>query len=75
MENCNRGESTVTSEWTRRSIFSLKINKRPGYDDISFNIVRNCFGPILKPSMAMFNLFLQKGCFPLELHQYIKLVM
>ena len=45
----------------------LKINKSPGYDDISFNVVRNCFGPLLKLLMAIFKLSLQKGCFPEEL--------
>ena len=51
----------------KEAFFSLKINKSPGYDDISFNVVRNCFGPLLKLSMAIFNLSLQKGCFPEEL--------
>ena len=50
----------------KEAIFSLKINKSPGYDNISFNVVRNCFGPLLKPLMAIFNLSLQKGCFPEE---------
>ena len=51
----------------KEAFLSLKINKSPGYDDISFNVVRNCFGPLLKPLMAIFKLSLQKGCFPEEL--------
>ena len=49
------------------AFFSLQINKSPGYDEISFNVVRNCFGPLLKPLMFIFNLSLQKCSFPDEL--------
>ena len=44
---------------TSRSIFSLKINKSPGYDAISFNVVRNCFRSLLKPLIGFCNLSLQ----------------
>ena len=44
----------------------LQINKSPGYNDISFDVVRNCFGPLLNPLVAIFKLSLQKGCFPEE---------
>ena len=63
MENCNstQAESALTVNELKEAFFSLKINKSPGYDDISFNVnvVRNCFGSILKPLMAIFNLSLQ----------------
>ena len=47
MENCNstQAESTLTVNELKEAFFSLKINKSPGYDDISINVVRNCFGP------------------------------
>ena len=69
MENCNstQVESTLTVNELKEAFFSLKINKSPSYDDISFNVVRDCFGPLLKPLMDIFNLSLQKGCFPEEL--------
>ena len=69
MENCNstQAESTLTVNELKEAFFSLKINKSPGYDDISFNVVRSCFGLLLKPLMAIFNLSLQKSCFPEEL--------
>ena len=69
MENCNstQTESTLTVNELKEEFFSLKINKSPGYDDISFNVVINCFGALLKPLMAIFNLSLQNGCFPEEL--------
>ena len=44
-------------------LFSLKINKSSGYDDISFNAVRNYFGPLLKPFMHVFSLSMEKGIF------------
>ena len=44
--------------------FSLKINKSAGYDDISFNVVKNCFGVLHKPLLPIFNLSLQTGIFP-----------
>ena len=67
MENCNstQAESTLTVNELKEAFFSLKINKSPGYDDISFNVIRNWFGPLLKS--AIFNLFFQKGCFPEDL--------
>ena len=49
------------------AFFSLKINKSTGYDDISFNVVKNCFGVLHKPLLHIFNLFLQTGIFPDEL--------
>ena len=51
----------------KEGLFLLKINKRLRYDDISFNVVRNCFGPLLKRLMGIFKLSLQKGYFPEEL--------
>ena len=46
------------------AFFSLKINKSAGYDDISFNVVKNCFGVLHKPLLHIFNLPLQTGIFP-----------
>ena len=69
IENCNstQVESTLTVNELKEAFFSLKINKSPGYDDIRFNVVRNCSGSLLKPLMAIFNLSLQKGYFPEDL--------
>ena len=46
------------------AFFSLKINKSAGYDDISFNVVKNCFGVLHKPLLHIFNLPLQTSIFP-----------
>ena len=46
------------------TFFSLKINKSAGYDDISFNVVKKCFGVLHKPMLHIFDLSLQTGIFP-----------
>ena len=46
------------------AFFSLKLNKGAGYDDISFNVVKKCFGVLHKPLLHIFNLSLQTGIFP-----------
>ena len=57
-------ESPLSVNELKGELFLLKINKSLGYDDISFNAVRNCFGPLLKPLMHIFDLSLEKGIFP-----------
>ena len=49
------------------ALLSLKTNKSFDYDDISFNVVRNCFDPFLKPLMHVFDLPLEKEIFPDDL--------
>ena len=34
------------------AFFSLKINKSSGYDEISFNVVKKCFGKLYYPLMT-----------------------
>ena len=60
-------ESWLSVNELKDAFFSLKISKSSGYDDISFNVVRNCFGPVLKPLMHIFKLSLEKGIFPDDL--------
>ena len=78
MENCSstQAESTPTVNELKEVFFSYKINKSSGYDNSSFNVVRNWFGPLLKPLIAIFNLSFQNVVFRknlkfLELHEYI----
>ena len=49
------------------AFFSLKINKSPGYDDISFNVVKKCFSSLCKPLKYLLNLSIKKGIFPDDL--------
>ena len=48
----------------RDAFFSLKLNKSPGYDKISFNVVKKCFRELCKPLEYVFNLSIQTGVFP-----------
>ena len=49
------------------AFFSLKINKSPGYDDISFNVIKKCFSSLCEPLKYLFNLSIEKGIFPDDL--------
>ena len=46
------------------AFFSLKINESPGYDDISFNVLKKCFSSLCEPLKYLFNLTIKKGNFP-----------
>ena len=39
----------ISTKGIKRAFFSLKINKSPGYYEISFNIFKNCFGELCEP--------------------------
>ena len=43
---------------------SLKTNKSPGYDGISSNIIKLCFGTLNRPLHYIYNISLQTGVFP-----------
>ena len=49
------------------AFFPLKINKSPGYDDISFNVLKKCFRSLCEPLKYLFNLSIEKGIFPDDL--------
>ena len=34
---------SLTINGVKESFFSLEINKSPGYDEINFNVIKNCF--------------------------------
>ena len=55
-----QSECDLTVNELKEAFFSLKINKSSGYDGISFNVVKNCFGLLIKPLMYIFNLSLAK---------------
>ena len=58
-----QSECDLTVDELKEAFFSLKIDKSLGYDGISFNVVKNCFGPLTKPLMYIFNLPLAKSIF------------
>ena len=49
------------------TFYSLKINKNPGYDDISSNIIKQCFDTLNRPLHYLCNISLQSGVFPEEM--------
>ena len=49
------------------AFYSLKNNKSPGFDDISYNVIKKCFGSLYKPLKYLFNLSIEKGVFPDDL--------
>ena len=59
-------EKVISLNELQDSFFSLKINKSAGYDDISFNVVKKCFGVLHKPLLHIFNLSLQTGIFQIN---------
>ena len=59
-------ERVISVNELKDAFFSLKINKSAGYDDISFNVVKKCFGVLHKPLLHIFNLSLQTGIFQIN---------
>ena len=57
-------EKPITINELKDAFFSLKINKSAGYDEISFNVIKDCFGELCDPLKYMFNLSFEKGIFP-----------
>ena len=49
------------------AFFLLKINKSSGVDDVSFNIIKKCFGVLCEPLTYLFQLSLEKRVFPDDL--------
>ena len=47
---------SVSMNELRDAFFSLKCNKNPGYDEISFHVVKKCFSELCEPLKHAFNL-------------------
>ena len=63
--------------WSKYFIFLISIlilyelfpifiyaNKGPGHDEISFNVIKSCFGSLNKPLLNIFRLSLEDRIFP-----------
>ena len=46
------------------AFYSLKSNKSPGYDNISYNVIKKCLGSLCEPLKYLSNLSIEKGVFP-----------
>ena len=51
----------------KEAFFSLQTNKSPGHDEISFNVIKSCFGSLSKSLFHIFRLSLEEGIFPDDL--------
>ena len=60
-------ENVISVNELKDAFFLLKINKSPGYDNISFNVVKKYFGVLYKPLLHIFNLSIQTGIFQMNL--------
>ena len=60
-------EKPLSINELKDAFFSLDINKSPGFDDISFTVLKNCFGALHKPLLHVFNLSIIKGICPDDL--------
>ena len=55
---------SLTINEVKKTFFSLKINKSPGYDEISFNVIKNCFSEINMLLKYLFEMSLESAIFP-----------
>ena len=55
---------SVSINELRDAFFSLKLNKSPGYDEISFKVVTKCFSELCEPLKHVFNFPIETGVFP-----------
>ena len=69
IKNCNsiQPEHSLSVNKLKDAFFSLDIFKSPGFDGISFTVLKNCFGALHKPLLHVFNLSIVKGIFPDDL--------
>ena len=61
--NCIQKEYPLENEELEKAFFSLKVNKSPGHDELSFNVIKPVFTLIQDPLRYIFNLSLKKGVF------------
>ena len=57
------GKQTHYCQWIKGSFLLFETNKSAGYDDISYNYVKNCFGKLCDPLLHIFNLSSSSGIF------------
>ena len=62
--NTTMQTASLTINELKDAFFSLKINKSPGADEITFNVIKECFGDLSDILKYIFDLSLQSGTFP-----------
>ena len=59
-------DAPLNDEEVRNAFYSLKANKSPGYNDISFNAINNVFDFIVEPIRYIFSNSSTQGIFSEE---------
>ena len=67
MCNIIQPENTMSVNELNDAFYLLKTNKRPDYDDISYDIIKQCFGTLNRPLHYICNVSLQSGVFQEEM--------
>ena len=57
---------SVTISEVKGGIFSIKVNESPGYEEISFNVIKNCFSELNMPHKYLFDMSLESGFFSIN---------
>ena len=65
--NITQPENDLTVSELKDTFFSLKLKKSRGYNEVSFNVIKKCFGSLRKPVLHILNASLQNQTFPDEL--------
>ena len=58
---------SLTINEVKEAFFSLKINKSPVCNEISFNVIKNCFSELSMPLKYLFDMSLESEIFPNKL--------
>ena len=53
--NITQPEKDLTVNELKDAFFSLKVNKSSGYDKVSFNVIKKCFGNLHNPLLHIFH--------------------
>ena len=62
--NSEMENKPITVIELKETFYSLKTNKRTDCDDISYNVVKNCFRELCDPLLHIFNRSFSSGIFP-----------
>ena len=58
-QNIIQLQNPMTINEKKDAFFSLKTNRSPVHDGVSFNVIRNCFGSLSTPLLSILNSSLQ----------------
>ena len=59
MCNIFHPENALIINELKDAFYSLETNKSPGFDDISYNIMKQCFGTLNRPFRYIYDISLQ----------------